>query len=828
MRGFEGNSTKKIHVTAISVALLIALPWLCWGAVQALKSNNNDPRQWLPRGFDEADKYGWFQEHFGRDEITVVSWPGCTLDDDRVDKLAAALTEDNGPGWFARAVTGPQLVRKLVDGAIGISRSTAIQRLQGTLIGRDAQTTCVVLIISEKGAEDRVAAVEHVIATAEQHCGLSPDELRLGGPTVDAATIDTESERLLLEFAGLSAVIAFLIMWQRLRQLRLALIVLTGAIYATGLSLAILYYTGGSMNLVMTMLPPLVYVLSVSAAVHVVNYYRDAIDETGLDTAPAKCLHYGWRPCALAAATTAVGLLSLATSTIQPVKMFGIYSAAAMVASLAVTLLFLPVAFSLWPARPRDPRTDRAPWWRRIWGSRSAAAAGLGDGSPDSACPDTSPKRKRETEHESPSLALRASAEHGVTESPGPCAIGASDGGTGARTQPTIPRTMWTDRMAAFICRWHAPLTVLSFLMVLGMAAGLYFLRSTVRLQYRFGSQSRIIHDYRWLEENLGPLVPLEVVVHFDTDQGPDFLAKMQTISAIQNRLEEMEHVGATMSAADFAPPVPVDSSARGAGRRAVLRRQLLKNRDVFVNAHFLSDTSPAADGGREELWRVSVRAPALSNVDYGRFTSDLKARVDPMLEDLPGVRATYTGVIPLIYKAQRELLRDLAESFLWAFAVIAVVMMVALRSIRAGLLAMAPNIFPAVVIFGLMGWTNVWVEIGSVMTASAALGIAVDDTFHFLTWFRRGTRQGMSRHEALRFAYGRCAGAMLLTTLICSAGLIVFTLSSFMPIVRFALMMASLLMAAIVGDLVFLPAILAGPLGRLFEARKKSVVEKS
>ncbi len=732
---------KTIHQTTVLVCLVLALPWLGWGVVRALQSNNNDPRQWLPLGFDEADTYAWFQECFGRDEMTVVSWPGCTLEDDRVDKLAAVLTEVDGPGWFERVFTGPQLVRKLAGKSIGVSRSTAIRRLQGTLIGRDGQTTCLVLIVSEKGTRDRVSAIQHLIATAERQCGVPCDQLRLGGPTVDAATIDTESERLLLELSGLSAVIAFLVAWQRLRQLRLALIVLTAAIYATGVSLSILYYTGASMNLVMTMLPPLAYVLTISAAVHLVNYYRDAIDETGLDTAPAKCLQYGWRPCTLAAATTAVGLFSLASSTIQPVKMFGIYSAAAMVASLAVTLLFLPAAFTLWPARPR--------------------------------------------------------------------------------AAPSVSKPLWTERMTVFICRWHAPVTVFFFLAMFSMAAGLFDLRSTVKLQYRFGSESRIIRDYRWLEEHIGPLVPLEVVVHFDTAESPSFLARMQTVSAIQSRLEELDHVGATMSGADFAPPVPAGASVRSTARRAILGRRLLRNRDVFVDAGFLSEAPPAADSGHEELWRVSVRAPALINVDYGRFTNDLKACVDPLLAEIPGVRATYTGIIPLIYKAQRELLWDLAESFLWAFAAIAVVMVVALRSLRAGLLVMAPNIFPAIVVFGLMGWAEIQVEIGSVMTASAALGIAVDDTFHFLTWFRRGTRQGMSRHDALRFAYERCAGAMILTTLICSAGLIVFTLSSFMPIVRFALMMSSLLLAAIIGDLVFLPAVLAGPLGRLLQTQK-------
>jgi hypothetical protein len=160
------------------------------------------------------------------------------------------------------------------------------------------------------------------------------------------------------------------------------------------------------------------------------------------------------------------------------------------------------------------------------------------------------------------------------------------------------------------------------------------------------------------------------------------------------------------------------------------------------------------------------------------------------------------------------------------AFGVIALVMVVALRSLPAGLVAMAPNLFPAVVVFGFMGWTGQLVEIGSVMTASAALGIAVDDTFHFLTWFRRGSLEGMSRRQSLSFAYQRCAEAMIHTTVICSLALAVFALSTFMPVVHFAWLMVTLLMAALAGDLIFLPALLAGPAGRAFERKPNATTE--
>jgi hypothetical protein len=264
------------------------------------------------------------------------------------------------------------------------------------------------------------------------------------------------------------------------------------------------------------------------------------------------------------------------------------------------------------------------------------------------------------------------------------------------------------------------------------------------------------------------------------------------------------------MSAADLTPQIPQGGGVRQAVRRRLLGRRLQRNHQGLIDAHFLSEDK------HEQLWRISVRADALGKLDYGRFTATLEKRTEPLLVDVEA-DATYTGIIPLIYKAQRQLLSDLIRSFGTAFVVIAIVLTAVLRSFPAAMLAMIPNLFPAVVIFGGMGWIQVPVQIGSVMTASAALGIAVDDTVHFLTWFRRGLDSGLSRLNALGDAFERCAGAMVHTTIICSGGLLVFSASTFVPILHFAWLMVSLLLAALIGDLILLPAILAGRLGYCF-----------
>jgi predicted RND superfamily exporter protein len=136
--------------------------------------------------------------------------------------------------------------------------------------------------------------------------------------------------------------------------------------------------------------------------------------------------------------------------------------------------------------------------------------------------------------------------------------------------------------------------------------------------------------------------------------------------------------------------------------------------------------------------------------------------------------------------------------------------------------MSMIPNVFPAVLVFGTMGWLGIMVDVGAMMTASVALGIAVDDTLHFLTWFRRSRAAGRSQHASIIDAYDRCAIAMTQTTITAGAGLLVYVLSDFQPVSQFGLLMAILLAAALVGDLVLLPALLATKAGEGFAVRPK------
>jgi predicted RND superfamily exporter protein len=208
--------------------------------------------------------------------------------------------------------------------------------------------------------------------------------------------------------------------------------------------------------------------------------------------------------------------------------------------------------------------------------------------------------------------------------------------------------------------------------------------------------------------------------------------------------------------------------------------------------------------------------------MDYGRFLDRVRQELEPLTraadgKPLSGVSTAYTGIMPLLHAIQHELIQDLFKSFLSAFALITIVMTVVQGGILAGLVSMVSNLFPVVLLFGLLGWLDLPLDVGTVMTASIALGMAVDNTLHFLTFFRRGLDSGRTLREAVDAAYRHCGPAMVQSTLICSMGLLAFSFSAFVPVSRFVWMMIGLLFAGLAGDLIVLPALLLSPLGRLF-----------
>ena len=152
----------------------------------------------------------------------------------------------------------------------------------------------------------------------------------------------------------------------------------------------------------------------------------------------------------------------------------------------------------------------------------------------------------------------------------------------------------------------------------------------------------------------------------------------------------------------------------------------------------------------------------------------------------------TLTGHVVIVEEIQRVLLEDLVRSFAAAFLIIAIFMSIMVGNVVGGVLSMVPNIIPTLVLFGTMGWCGYSLDIGLVMTASVALGIAVDDTLHLPSHFRSARRQGQDLESSALGALRYCGLAMFQTTVICGSSLAIYFASEFKPTQRFAVFMGS------------------------------------
>ncbi len=629
--------------------------------------------------------------------------------------------------------------------------------------------------LSEAGNADRNAAFRWLLDAAEQ-AGIAPQTIHMGGSAVAGASLNREVLKSVWDKSVpvyqihrrsiilLSGLVGGLLSFWLLKSFRLAGLVLAASYFTTLVSTALIPMTGGTMNMVLVVMPTLVLVTTLSVAIHLANYWQHAA-AADLQSAVVNSVKTAYGPVMWAGLTSAIGQASLLTSSLAPVRDFGLYSALGTLISLAVTLYGLPALLQLWPARsPRPEELDSA-FWRDLAGWIAA----------------------RHKSVIAASLAVSA------------------------------------------ICMW-----------------GLTSFKTETKVIRYFSKNTQTVKDYEFIEDRLAGIIPVDVIVRFDREsqQQLKFLQRRDLVQTIQTEMKKLPDISGSLSLVDFLPAVPQpaehaqmrEKSKYNATSRTIEARVKGEQQRGAKALLAVADDATEFNAEGDELWRVTAQVAIMSQRNY----QELRGQIDNICRETlrgtsggaaekvppvgqkrsyhPGASHVVTGEIPLFLATQQELLRSFIWSFAGAFASIAVVVMIVLKHPVAGLLAMIPNVLPIGAVFGLISWCGVQVDIGSTVTASIALGITIDGTLHLITWFRLGIQQGKSRAEAVSLALGHCGPAMWQTTLVVSVGLLVLYPADLILISRFGWLMAALLAAASVSDLVLTPALLAGPLGYIIE----------
>ena len=774
---------------------MLLFAFCLWSSTEARKKTFDRVIDWLPAETEELDIFlKRYHQHFSEGEYLMVSWKGCNIDDERLDILADRLTappSEGRPPYFARPRTTRSVIEDLVYYIPQMNEERAKTRLDGWLIGREQRNgeqraACLVLVPNPDGWHHPPEGVEFLFSTIEQVTELPRSDIYVAGTSIDSVAITAISLESQHTLIPLFLLFSLFLLFCCLRNYFAALLVFWVAVINEGLAGTLLYWSGAHIDSISMLNSSLVYVLTISGSVHLINYYRKTLGEMqpGDDerSVPLQTFHKAIRPCSLAAFTTILGIGSLAVSQMVPIRTFGIFA--------SLTLFLGTIWFFLCILSVLQERPIRAFF--------------------------LAPKHKSTKEEN------QETSSHSAADLP-------SENNGLKQTKSDF----WVH-FGLHIFYWRIPITIVTFLSLVIFSFGIRDLQTSVTFHGLLPKDAKILNDYRMLEEQIGGLIPIEVVVHFPDEEREDrkMLDHLYFLDSLVREFQQVENVDAVVSVLNFLPSLPprTGGGTRAVSQRAALEGMLNRNPDRLRELLFFNTVeSGTADAGY--YWRISVRVSTQKKLDYAAMVEDVKQRLEKVkaanAHIADDVRFDVTGGVPLVLQTQHMLLWDLIYSFMMAFALIALTMVVILRSIVRGLLAMIPNVFPCVIVFGTLGLCGIPVDMGAMMTASVALGISVDGTLHLLTWVNLAMRRGMSRKDAVLYALQRCSTALFQTMIVCGVGMLVFGLSDFVPVARFAVLLCTILMFSLIGAIVALPAILFSPLGHFFELSGKEKDKK-
>ena len=624
----------------------------------------------------------------------------------------------------------------------------------GQVVGAAAKHSAVVIRTRFMSEEESDRVYRKLCAISERHRGEG-FEVKVAGPPALGAAINS----LMIEdlrVTALVAVIAMLTMLFYLFRHPLGVIgpvgvVIQASIWTFGMMAAV----DVPMTMLSNILPAFLVCVGVGDSVHIQSVYRDKRRAgTDNDEAIRYAIATTGIPVLFTTLTTMVGLLSFRAATLDAISDMGTLGAMGVFAALLHSVVFLPIILSF---NRRSFIGARAASHKRDWLDRLLdACTGF---SRDLGADGVKGLRWRNAPHR-----LRAWVAMGLLLAA--AMAGASQLRLYHNPLTWIPPRFEVrqafDEMDAHI----------------GGTANIALLVDT-----RVADGAKNIELLRRLEQ-------LEIEIHAYDSPTLDF-------DLVGNSLSLLDAVKESNRALHDGDPkwyrLPDDD------------RALSELLFMFESAGPAQLKRMVTNDLRK--LRMDIRVRWVDAPSYGPFTAYVEDAAKELIGDMAEVRAT--GSAYSLFSIISSLISDLIRSFGLAFVVISLMMIAMLRSLRLGLLAMVPNLLPIVAIMGLMGATRVPIDLVNLLIASIAIGIAVDDTIHYLHHFKSHYGLNGNVERAIAHSVKHSGRAITATSVILCVGFLVYTTADMYNLQRFGALISATVMLALLINIVFAPALL-------------------
>ena len=565
-------------------------------------------------------------------------------------------------------------------------------------------------------------------------------------PLVEAE-IRSDLRRDVFRFLPAAIGLLALILWLNFRSLAALAVVLLNPLFGLLLIPGAIQLGGFSLNIFTIMLVPLLAGVHLSLLVHLLTAFDRARREAAShDEVMALTLRLVWKSCVFSALTTIIGLLSLTATDVRPVREFGLLGAAGIAGVFAMTFgPGLAMLKIILGFSNRPNRPHPAPAAPAMVASSSSSAASSSSSS---------------------SAAL----------------------------------TRWIAR--------HRMAILGGALAALGLTvAGFGRLRTDIRAVEFLSPSSPTRQAVEEFDRVYGGANFVQIEIDSGVAEGvntPEFLRyvhRIQTFAEIQNNV----------SAVYSYPQLLGMMNQIWEGKDATIPR-LPENPLLigFFAASVRSQGLPFLDALTDPTSRVTqlvVRTrdmPAQPYLELIRQIVDFAESIRP-----PQVTVSAAAGMHSIVEADRRILRGQLSTVGLTVAAIGLVLALLWRSVTLALASLVTNAIAVAFVIGGAAYAGVPLNSVTAMVGAVALGMAVDDSIHFITFWRDARARGEDRQRAIAHTLEVKGRAIVCTSLILIGIFVVFLFSSFPPVVAFGVLSAIAFTAALVSVLLLLPALL-------------------
>ena len=366
------------------------------------------------------------------------------------------------------------------------------------------------------------------------------------------------------------------------------------------------------------------------------------------------------------------------------------------------------------------------------------------------------------------------------------------------------PMALFMRKLGKWNYRWRRQIIIVSGVLTVASLWGWYIMEVNTDFISFFKETTFIRKRVKDAHESLSGVINFYIVVETGKEDAAKEPDTLRHVAKLQEHLKGLTNVDNSLSLANYIRMMHREMNGSKPDFEVIPdRKELIAQYLLTLDTN---EISKYVDFNYSTM-NISVRHNITSSSQLSQLLEQTKAYVD---KNFPkNLKVQFTGEGILINNAADYMAMNQITGFGQTFLIIGLIHAALFMSFKAGFISLLPNVIPIVFNFGLMGFLGIPLNVGTSMIAAIALGIAVDDTVHFMVHYSRELNEVHDQEAATYRTLAALGRPIIYSSLALAAGFIILMFSNFIPTIYFGVLSAVVMIVAMVSEMTFTPILM-------------------